>query len=197
MKRLLVPVAISTLALTIWSPPSYSIDIGGRWGLGALLFPTSSSGTQFAIIRGMSGRSALALDVSYRGGKGEFEGGAGIPASSRENHALTLGPRLRRFTRADAEFSPYVDVFLHGLGRVSLASSGGSSQDLRGLGGEVGVALGVEYLTRWHFSIALHSDVATFSYEKDKLTSPLGDQHVTSWDASSGFSPALYLRGYF
>lgn len=195
MKRIVNSLAVAAVALSIVTTPSRAIDIQGKWGLGALI-STDRGTVETSLIRGWSNRGAIVIDASYFGSSSRL---GGTLSSLQENQSFAVGPRLRRFTRTDAEFSPYVDLFAHAVGQVSLNSnSSGFQNDTRGWGGEAGLSLGMEYLTRWHFSLALQTNVATFSYMKTHETSTPGVSGDGSlWRASAGFSPQLFIRGYF
>jgi hypothetical protein len=65
----------------------------------------------------------------------------------------------------------------------------------------VGLAVGGEYFTRWHFSLAAHTDVANVGWTWIDLTNEtLGNQqemHTNGVYGGLGFSPKLILRVYF
>ena len=67
------------------------------------------------------------------------------------------------------------------------------------VGANAGLELGLEYFTRWHFSVAIHSSGASASWGRSR-DSIRGDELVarsTSTSASIGISPVLFVRGYF
>ena len=168
-------------------------------GLGVGVFNYRSD---VSILKALSNRTALLVEVGINQAEFSSSNESGTPLlvpRSGSGAAIELGPRLRRFTRPNEEFSPYVDAFIRGS--FSHSTSDGSTQR-EAWGTRVGVGFGVEYfLDGWHSSLAAHTEVLTFSYEHERTTV----SNVPVPSESSGFtqrtslsiSPGLVLRVYF
>lgn len=181
-------------------------DINDKWGIGASVF---NSSVETTLIRGVSDRTAWVLGLTFSGSNSDrttqvscpscgfplFEGNANLVQ-------IDAGPALRRFTRPASEFSPYGDLFVSfGYGRFRDGTGGSSFTDER-VGAGAGLAFGLEYFTRWHFSLAAHTDVLTARWNRDtlRLTGSLGVLNHTTVDrfeAQASLAPRLVLRAYF
>jgi hypothetical protein len=175
-----------------------AVDIQGKWGIGAGVF---GGGGEVSLIRGRSERSAWLLELQLSGDnsnrRSEFSDPAVAPSRSNQNFfAISGGPGLRRFTRPEAEFSPYYDLSLRGTYDRSHFSV---FENRTNVGAGARFSFGLEYFTRWHFSVAAHSSVANLGWRHSRMTY----QGARAVDRSSGFSadvalrPALFVRAYF
>ena len=128
------------------APTVLGADIDGKWGLGVGVFNHRS---EASILKGLSNRTALLVEVGIHQAEFSFsnESGPPLPISQSGNAvAVELGPRLRRFTRPDEVFSPYFDLFVRGS--FSNSTANGSNQ-LETWGTRAGIGFGAEYfLTR-------------------------------------------------
>ncbi|MBI5711767.1 MAG: hypothetical protein HZC42_15900 [Candidatus Eisenbacteria bacterium] len=175
-------------------------EIQGKWGIGVGVFNYRS---EVSLLRGHSPRTAWLLDFGFHQSGSSGAQDPLLPKSlwpgPSSGTAVELGPRARSFTRPESDFSPYVDVFVHGS--WSGAQSPGPTR-YEMWAARAGVAFGLEYfLPRWHCSLAAHSDLMTFSYERQRWrTAGLG-RTLETWQsvqrADLGISPGLALRVYF
>jgi hypothetical protein len=182
-----------------------AVDIQGKWGIGAEVF---GGGAEFSLIRGRSERSAWLFDlgISQRADDIRFETAPPSPGSTvsadRQSISILAGPGYRRFTRPAEEFSPYWDVRVRGsYARSRITSTSGQVDTRTDTGAEAEFSFGLEYFTRWRFSVAAHSGLARISWvhmitrrsltgTEDKVT---GNAEI----ASIGLSPVIFVRGYF
>ncbi len=184
----------AVFALMLIAGAAQAVDIQGKWGIGAVLF--NGRGTETSLIRGHSNRTAWLLDVSVDQFESTGQGG-GVFDQVR----AAAGPRLRRYTRPAEDFSPYWDLWTSGLYEKS---QDGTIKEW-GAGVAGGVSMGLEYFTRWHFSVAVHSDLASGSWLERhyKVLSPyvylLGTHATTTHfqTATLGLRPQLVLRAWF
>jgi hypothetical protein len=197
MKTLWITVAMLTLVVS----SAAAVDIDGKWGIGAGLF--NNGGGEVSFIRGKSERSAWLFDVAAVGTDQVFETGPAFLNSQEANSnalALRLGPGYRRFVRPTEAFSPYWDFHVRGTFNRSHQGGGGGSgtRKVAGVGGDF--SFGLEYFTRWSFSVAAHTSLITLDWSHETVDfgeTPDTDltRHGTS--LSIGLSPALFIRGYF
>jgi hypothetical protein len=191
------------VAASVIASAAGAVDIRDRWGIGAGVF---GGGGEVSLIRGRSERSAWLFDVAVKQRSEAFETVLTPPqpasASPRNNDVISIlaGPGYRRFTRPAEEFSPYWDV--HARGTYAHSHYGGpGSQTQTGAGVEAELSFGLEYFTRWHFSVAAHSSLVRLSWAhlNQRLSLAGVETRTTghSEDASIGLSPAIYVRGYF
>jgi hypothetical protein len=161
--------------------PAGAVAVQGKWGIGAGLF---GGGGELALIRGKSERSAwlfeFRLDGERRDAASDYEA---------KFFSVAAGPGFRRFARPKSEFSPYYDVTLVGL--YSRVYSGFSSST--GYGAQASLDFGLEYFTRWHFSVAGHTSVVNARWARSRSGGP----HSTTTLANIGIYPALFVRGYW
>jgi len=190
---------------------SWATEIDGKWGLGVAVGSLVSSSAEASILRGMSTRTAWLLDVSAslsndnrnvtnRTSSPDTTVGGAVRS---EGMSIIVGPRLRMFTRPESSFSPYWDVYAHFTDRYQIGSSPGGSFNSRTVGGEAGLAIGVEYFsTRWPFSVGARTDFARFGavHTSLKASDDFGNSQVSSGSAITGtvsFNPSLQVRVYF
>lgn len=195
---------------------SWATEIDGKWGLGVGVGSLITSSAEASILRGMSNRTAWILDISANQSKdkrNETDKYLGpdttITGISRnEGMTIIVGPRLRSFTRPESSFSPYWDAYAHFVSRYQLQSSPDQSRSDRQVGGEAGVAIGVEYFsTRWPFSVGAHTNVArlTVSHVSDEYRygspfygySRAQNRSGTAFASAIALSPSLQVRVYF
>ena len=211
MKRSLWLLSIALTSL-LSVGTSMATEIDGKWGLGVNVGSLLSSSAEASILRGVSSRAAWLLDVSagLSKDKRDFTNRYSFPDTTitgiqrGEGMSISVGPRLRMFTRPQSSFSPYWDVFAHFVDRYNLGSSPGRSDISRMVGGEAGLAIGVEYFsTRWPLSVGAYTNVARLS------VSHISEESSDAYSASSqsfsgtlinsaiGLSPSLQVRVYF
>jgi hypothetical protein len=166
-----------------------------------------------SIFHGHSPTTGWLLDFRISGGNNVGTGSISftdttITPRSLNNNAnsvfLSGGPRIRWFTRSAGDFSPYVDVFVHGsYGHSHSWVNASGRSDLSSYGGiaATGAALGAEYFTRWHFSIAAHSTLVALNWqhtnEKGESGFANSDRTSSNFSANATLSPSLFLRVYF
>ncbi len=190
------------LALLFWGQTAHAGLVAGKWGLGAGI---ESGGGELSIIRTHSDRTAWAIDARLGySDVSEPDDFTGVVLTKAHSVSVDMGPRVRRFARPGAERSPYVDAYVHGILRslrYPLASTSNSRS--RSYGVTIGLGLGVEYLTRWNFSVAAHTDFLQATYLRDHTArdstaySPALDAWATEFRAELAFSPRLLVRAYF
>ena len=184
----------ATLLSVCFATTASAIEIKGKWGIGANLF--DSGPIQASLIRGHSERTAWVMDLALDQYENTGQGGGVFNRTD-----LGAGPRLRRYVRASEDFSPYWDVWVHGI----YSAYHNSDTRLWGAGVGGGVDFGLEYFTHWHCSAAIHSSVISGTWV---------EQHIHGRDYSSfpyrvantvthtqtstlGLRPALVVRAYF
>ncbi len=199
MRPHLLLLALCVLCL---ATPAPATPLEGAWGVGVRLF---DYGGEVSLLRGVTDRTALLFDVSAD--QHEYDVSADDPADSPYGHLsttidLNAGPRLRRFTRPEEDFTPYWDVFAHGTwarARSRYPGSGLDTEDSWGVEG--GFAFGLEYFTRWHCSLAAHSELLTVSWRHLRSTVDRSSTSIVTTghdqSASLGLNPSLVLRVYF
>jgi hypothetical protein len=196
--------ALSVAALVLASDAG-AVDIKDKWGMGAGVF---GGGAEVSLIRGRSERGAWLFDlgIGQRADDIRLENAPPSPGSttSVDRHSISIlaGPGYRRFTRPAEEFSPYWDVRVRGsYARLRSTSTSGPVDTQTNTGAEAEFSFGLEYFTRWHFSVAAHSGLARISWvhmitrhsstgTEDKA---IGNAEI----ASIGLSPVIFVRGYF
>ena len=199
MHRSLRILAASAVTVALFAAPTHALDFqGAKWGIGApILF---SDGTEIALMHVSSNSSIWGLDAFYQQQQTRADAFAPSPTSNQFNSFanLAIGPRWRHFSRADANFSPYWDVFVDALQQTQQGTSGTNTNDIRGWGVGGGVGIGAEYLTKWHMSVAVHSTILSSSYLKLKnhTNTALGDRDITQWVSRIGIQPFVYIRAY-
>jgi len=178
-------------------------DIAGKWGIGASVF---NSGFETSLIHGHSERTAWVFDVTFKGDARDlaFESNLGPQRDGNANNwGIAAGPALRRFTRPSSEFSPYGDVFASFEYASSHRGGVAVPQTDKRTGVVTGLAFGLEYFTRRHFSIAVDTNLLTLRW--DRLTTSQGfsasvlvqSSTENRWAAVAGLEPRLVLRAYF
>lgn len=187
VRRILVGFVLLVLA-----GGSHATDIKGKWGLGVGIGPTKWRLLEIetSLIRGKTERTAWILDFNADQTYSQAKDSTGhLLFVTRVAH-ISLGPRIRRFTRPKERFSPYWDVFIHGHG----SNSGTNDTYTRLAGVETGLAGGVEYFTPWHFSLAAHTSLLTV-----EATRMWSKGYHPQWEETTtlGLSPLLQLRVYF
>ena len=203
--------SVTLLALALSATTAWAGAIEGKWGLGVDSGVFRSDGVHGALIFGRSARTAWLLDVKAEENVRDvdgFEGGIYLPgiasAEFSQSVVVEIGPRFRRFTRPEADWSPYWDLFAAATHANTRYSTPVSSNDRFSTGGVLGLGLGVEYFTPWHFSVAAHSDVLEARYARIRARTNsqnffLGSSSGTGYQHSvnAGLSPAIELRAYF
>jgi hypothetical protein len=200
----LLGISLAMLALGV--APALALDIQGKWGFG--VGAGFASSPDFSLIRGRSQSSAWLLNLGLSGSNQTGESSSTTSGSLPQNQntvSFGVGPGLRKLLRPAAEFSPYIDVFADVRYDHNHNYSGGTfgfnRNDRTIWGTSVGLAVGGEYFTRWHFSLAAHTDVANVGWTWIDLTNEtLGNQqemHTNGVYGGLGFSPKLILRVYF
>jgi hypothetical protein len=192
MKRWVFVCACMLLAST----PALAMDLQGKWGIGAGIIGSTS---EIAIMRGHSARTIWALDAAFdqdaRSSTGQI-----VPGKT-DRGSVTIGPHLRRFTRATEGLAPYWDVRLDGTYDKSDEGSGPFSNARWDAGLETGLGLGAEYFTPWSFSIALDSDLVSAGFTRSHLTDQSGTTARSTWSTvyftHLGVHPLLLARAYF
>jgi hypothetical protein len=195
MRTLVMAVALMTLVASEAS----ALDINDKWGIGAAVFDGNG---EVSLIRGKSDRSAWLFDVTIFGGENQrrFESPTPVPPEEvNSNHLqISAGPGCRRFTRPTEEFSPYWDVRVRGLfGRDHRGGSGSADDVSKTAGVAADFSFGLEYFTRWHFSVAAHSALVKLSWARQTEENPAIKVTSDGTTASFGLSPVIYVRGYF
>lgn len=194
-------VMCTVVMLVLSASGAGAVEIRDKWGIGAGLF---SGGSELSLIRGHSERTAYVFDVVFGGSaRDSRRETAGPTPSELESNSndwrITVGPRLRRFTRPSSEFSPYWDVFAStNYGRAHFS---GGPRNSTTVGASTGLGFGLEYFTKWHCSIAAHTSVFRVSWTRFRSRTgadpdvTISEDSVTS--AELFIQPLLYLRGYF
>ena len=197
-------VWIMLLGMMLMASAAGAADIAGKWGLSAGL---GNGATEISLIRGHSASTAWILDARIDQFEASTEVSSSFPGSppttatvNNNRGTVSLGPRLRRYTHPESDFSPYWDVFLHGE-YAKFHDASFVRRDFEQIGADLGFSIGAEYFTRWHCSVAAHSGLFDVRYARIKGTQTgfLGNEsskgHVQS--ASLVFAPQLFLRTYF
>jgi hypothetical protein len=190
MRRLFLVVLLLALAGT-----AGAIDIKGKWGLGVGTGDFLGSGAEASLIRGKTERTAWILDLDLYQSYSELRTDSTGRIFDRDAETrLTLGPRIRRYSRPQAKLSPYVDGFFHLRGSGSNNLYGGRYN----AGGELGFAGGAEYFTPWHFGLAAHTGILSVAVERI-WDGQRGQVIAHGWRVWSiiGISPRVQLRVYF
>jgi hypothetical protein len=189
--------------LSLLTRDAFATDVAGKWGLGAGF---GNNATDISLIHGRSARSAWIFDAQVSLQSVTLHQSSVnpvfAPAGGRGSTiALEAGPGLRLFTNPDGDFSPYWDVFVHGDYFHEHDDLDGSIRQER-YGADVGMAIGAEYFTKWHCSIAAHTGLFSASWQHVSLKQSLPllgdidqDGHTESFDF--GVSPRLFVRAYF
>jgi hypothetical protein len=195
--------------MMVQSGVGQAMDIKDKWGVGVRTGTFIGSDAEVSLIRGHSertawildlaaGHSVQDLDVDY---KGQFLPPSGVMRS--ESGHYFVGPRLRSYTHPDGTFSPYWDLFLHWNDVTQHQRDDPNTRDFFSTGADLGLDLGAEYFTPWHFSVAAHTGVASvaYSYSHQRDNAGFGGQSReikgSTWSASAGVSPVLHVRVYF
>jgi len=175
-------------------------DIRGKWGIGAGVF---GSETETSVIRGRSERSAWVVNLSFGGEAVDSRAdGTPLPGPYEGNYnswRVAAGPRLRRFTRPASDLSPYWDLFL--ASGYSRTHSSVGRRNSTAVNVVSGLGFGLEYFTRWHWSVAADTRVLEVRWDRFRSTEgvePLVLRHTDHrYSTSFGLSPRLFARGYF
>jgi hypothetical protein len=176
--------------------PVSAADVAGKWGVGAGVF---AGGGEVSLIRGHSQRTAWLFEVQVSGNSENYEaetitlGGVVSSDYNRNSLSVGVGPGLRRYTRPSSEFSPYFDVSIGGVYR-RFHESGSTSN---AWGASAAFDFGLEYFTKWGFSVAAHTPVTTVSWVRDKRVDGNFVQRSSEIRADVGVRPSLFVRGYF
>jgi hypothetical protein len=200
MQRRLRILAASAVTVALLAAPSYAIDFkGASWGIGApILF---SDGTEIALMKIRSSSSAWGLDISYFQNQTRSEDFSGLPGTYQLNNSstLALGPRLRHYMGEGASFAPYYDIFVDFVQTTQQSTNGTNTNDTHGTGVQGGVSLGAEYLSPWHMSVAVHTNLLSSRYVKEKnhTNAAIGDRDQTQWSNVIGIQPFVFIRAYF
>jgi opacity protein-like surface antigen len=208
MKTLLIGIAL----FLAWAAPAVAADIQGKWGLGVGAGGVIGTTPDLTLIRGRSHSSAWLLDLRFSGSNNDgtltvSDTITTVPTNENSNSLfISGGPGLRRFLLPESDFSPYFDLssfveYAHAHqfnGQPGAFVREDNSRWALGLG----VAFGAEYFTRWHFSVAAHTGLATVrwaSFDDKFETSPgfHADRHNSGASTAFGVSPVLALRVYF
>jgi len=190
MRSILLAVLLLALAGTSWA-----IDIKGKWGLGVGTGSFIGSGAEASLIRGKTERTAWILDLDLYQSYSELRTDSTGRIFDRDAETnLTLGPRIRRYSRPQAKLSPYVDGFFHLRGSGSTYINGGRYN----AGGELGIAGGAEYFTPWHFGLAAHTGILSVAVERI-WDGQRGKVVAHGWRVFSkiGIIPWIQFRVYF
>jgi hypothetical protein len=206
MRLLAVVLAVIWCLLSRSCPAT---EVAGKWGIGVGTGDLIGSKPELSLLRGRSASTVWALDVSVN----DYTVNEDVPdfyyppggdnERTSANVSWVVGPRLRKYWRAEETFSPYWDVYLRAVGGMLRQSSPGGSESLFRAGGEGGVALGAEYFfRRWPVSLAAHSTVASLRMEQQRIdTNPLGlaayRRISRFWSGRVELSPQLQVRVYF
>jgi len=200
MRKLLV-----VLALVMLPGTAFAIDINKQWGLSAGI---ADDVGQLSLILGKP-KGALVLDVNFLLISQEIEEDEPtVNPDIRQFQQVSqysIGPRLRRFVLPGEKLTPYWDLFAHFTQTQQKSTNEiggtGGNQTITQTGGEVGLGLGAEFETAWHFNIAVHTDFLRVEYTSlsQKSNTPGTDQELSgaAWEVVGGFNPALFARVYF
>jgi hypothetical protein len=189
MRRLLLVVLLLALAGT-----SQATDIKGKWGLGLYMGGLINSSGEAYLIRGKTERTAWIFDFSMDQGYSDTRDTSGRMTDLFQNFNISMGPRVRRYTRPQSKLSPYFDIYF--------SAGGGRERHYstidRGVTFQTGLAGGAEYFTPWHFSLAAHTGIFSISGTRG-WHEDLFYQTQRSFHVNSGFSinPFLHVRVYF
>ena len=203
-------IAAVGLMLVLGASVAGAEDIKGKWGIGAALF---NPGFESSLIRGHSNRTAWVFDVFLSGISDDRTDKATSQLDvehSTSTWAIGAGPALRRFFRPESDFSPYGDLFVFGnyQHRHDTAAAVGDplplqSSNSSNAGVSTGLRFGLEYFTRWHCSIAAHTDILQLRWDRfnDETEQPgvpaQSSTHENVYRASFGIAPRLLVRAYF
>ncbi|MBI1798482.1 MAG: hypothetical protein HYR73_02220 [Candidatus Eisenbacteria bacterium] len=196
--------ALSLLSLLLLcGSNAWAADIAGKWGLGAGI---ANFATDITVLHGRSEKSAWLFDLQLGQYESAAESHGTTPylidrSTNRNGWRIAGGPGLRHLTRPQSDFSPYWDLFLHGNYAHDHYFNDGSN-DEAAWGVDTGLAIGAEYFTKWHFSAAVHTRVASFSWEHRNSTRSYGlnesyESTGHNQGASVGVAPQLFVRVYF
>ena len=191
-------------AMLLAASAAEAVDIQGKWGIGASVI---DRGGEISLIRGHSERSAWLFDLrlSQQSLFAQTDPSS-LPSlapttTSRDQITVSAGPGYRRYARAAEGFSPYWDTSAHAVYARLHDRRGPDAFTIRQLGAEGVVSFGLEYFTRWHFSVAAHSRLVSFAWTHDRSRQDRGTGLIRSSghteQASIGLSPAIFVRGYF
>ena len=208
--RLLV---LTLLMLALGAAPALAMDIQGKWGLGVGAAGVVGTNPDITLFYGRSRSSAWLLDVQLSGAN--LNGHASIAADttySSPTHdnlnqlTVNIAPGLRHFMRPEGEFSPYFDISAGGFYNHAhqYVDFPGSFTRVNRTIWQLGIscALGAEYFTPWHFSVAAHTGLASVNWFSNHDTfEPSGggtyERNTSGVRANVGISPVLALRVYF
>lgn len=199
-------VAVSLLLLSLGAAPALAMDIQGKWGLG--VGAGFASYADFGIIHGRSPSSAWLLNFGFAGTNQNGEAGVAPDEHYPQNQnriSVRGGPGMRKFLLPSAEFTPYLDVFVNAnydRAHNFQAYNGSFNRfDSSTWGVGMGLSIGGEYFTRWHFSLAAHTTVANVGWSSSSQTSEYfgGEQknELSGVSGGLGVNPSLILRVYF
>jgi hypothetical protein len=206
---------ISLLILALAAAPALAMDIEGKWGLGVGASGLIGTSPDLTLIRGRSPASAWLLDVLLSGNNVNgnsttptpIDTTLSTPAHDNLNQLfINVAPGVRRFLQPNGDFSPYFDLMAGGFYNHAhqYVDSPGTFTRVEGNVWGLGIscALGAEYLTRWHFSLAAHSGIASVNWMSSHNTyEPSGggtfDRKTNGVRANFGVSPILAVRVYF
>jgi hypothetical protein len=208
--RLLV---LGLLMILLSASPALAMDIQGKWGLGVGAAGVIGTNPDITLFYGRSRSSAWLLDVQLSGTNSNGHSTIPLdttlsnPTHDNQNQlSVNIAPGLRRFLRPDGEFSPYFDLSAGGFYNHAhqYVDSPGAFTRVDGTVWGLGIscALGAEYFTPWHFSVAAHTSLASANwYSSHDTFEPSGsgtyDRKTNGVRASLGISPILALRVYF
>jgi hypothetical protein len=194
-------IAAVCVLMTLGAGSAGAVDIRGKWGIGASVF---GGGGEVSLIRGRSERSAWLFDVAatqrYDTSTPELIPPSPAVTTTRRSFSILAGPGYRRFARPTEEFSPYWDLRARGS-YLRFSSTSSIGERHTEVGARAEFSIGLEYFTRWRFSVAAHSGLAQLGWIRtvSRQTVAASEYKVTgnSEFASFGLSPSLFVRGYF
>lgn len=199
----------SLLLVMLGAVPARALDIQGKWGFG--VGAGFASAPDVSLIRGRSASSAWLFDVKMEGQNltGHDEQ-PGLPNTNTNQNQAAIGfsAGLRSLARPSGNFTPYVDVSAGVIySRSHQYNSGGfitgyeQRFDLSNTSVGLGLALGGEYMTPWHFSLAAHTGVASVNYRwmssTQDVTLTKFEMHQNGVDGHIALDPRLVMRVYF
>jgi len=207
------PPLFALFLLALGATPALAMDLQGKWGLGVGAGGLVSASSDVTVFRGRSATSGWLIDLEIRGSNATGHENVSPDTSlTQEAHQNTndlsvrVGPGIRHFLVASGPFSPYLDfgALVEYSRSHDYADIPGVFQrdDAYGWGFGLNAAVGAEYLTPWHFSLAAHTQVGQVMwtlahYSTEVQNNPPYEHKSSRLNATASIQPLLELRVYF